>query len=49
VPIEEVQLQFARHPLWRRVMGSSADEVIAASERRDMVVKQGKAELASDY
>ncbi|KAL4451268.1 hypothetical protein ABPG77_009346 [Micractinium sp. CCAP 211/92] len=47
VPIEEVQLTFARHPLWRKVMGTSADEVIAASEKRDLVVKQGQAESGS--
>lgn len=47
VPIEEVQLTFARHPLWRKVMGSAADEVIAASEERDLVAKQGHAESAS--
>ncbi len=47
MPIEEVQLTFARHPLWRKVMGTSADEVIAASEKRDLVVKQGQAESGS--
>ncbi|KAL4420826.1 hypothetical protein ABPG75_010482 [Micractinium tetrahymenae] len=47
VPIEEVQLTFAWHPLWRKVMGSAADEVIAASEKRDLVVKQGQAESGS--
>ena len=25
MPIEEVQLTFARHPLWRKVMGPAAD------------------------
>lgn len=34
VPVEQVQVHFARHKIWKKLMGPAADEVITAHEGR---------------
>ena len=34
VPMERMHALFARHPLWKRVMGPAADEIIKHDEKR---------------
>jgi hypothetical protein len=48
VPVERVQLLFAEHPIWRRVMGPAAGEIIAHEKGRADQRAINAAERAND-
>jgi len=53
LPTERVQLLFARHPLWKRLMGPAADEILTRhanrkANRKAVAMDQGKVEEMPD-
>ena len=47
VPIEEVQLIFARHRVWGKVMGRDGQEMLAESDKRDAALLHTSAEAGT--
>jgi hypothetical protein len=47
VPVERVQALFATHPVWRRVMGAHADEILLREKSRDLSCRAASAERAN--
>ena len=48
MPVEAVPLMFARHPLWGRVMGDKARQLILEDETKSAAGSASKLEGGSD-